>query len=217
MCDVSCEIWGARIVPCCQCENWCHLGCSYQTHLERICPCHVQVLDPKRKIVVLSHPYLEDYVVLPTRPAIRVSESAAQGNCQAIAVGCLEDGLLVWSYVGPRLSAGLLWHPEAADAGRKATPEEHVREEAPQLDQIMPCINLFEYWEGSGQLVRDVNAHSFAFPFAFSTPCPWIFRPLAITLHEACEVPAGSLKPNVYYPNHPSLEGSTCVSISDPL
>ena len=77
---VMCPVRGsARLLPCCLCYNWCHLGCSYQTHLGRICPCHVQILDPKRKIIVLKHPYYEDYVVLPTRSNIRVdNKSVAQ-------------------------------------------------------------------------------------------------------------------------------------------
>ena len=60
-----------RVLPRCLCHNWCHIGCSYQTHLGRVCPCHVRILDPKRKIIVFAHPYHEDYVVLPTRPTIR--------------------------------------------------------------------------------------------------------------------------------------------------
>ena len=48
-----------RILPCCLCYNRCHIGCSYQTHLGRVCPCHVQILDPKRKIMVLRRPYSE--------------------------------------------------------------------------------------------------------------------------------------------------------------
>ena len=60
-----------RLIPRCLCHNWCHIGCSYQTHLGRVCPCHVQILDPRRKIIVLRHPYHEDCVVLPTRPTLR--------------------------------------------------------------------------------------------------------------------------------------------------
>ena len=48
-----------KLLPCCLCYNWCHPGCSYQTHLGRVCPCHVQILDPRRKIIVLKHPYHE--------------------------------------------------------------------------------------------------------------------------------------------------------------
>ena len=60
-----------RLLPCCLCRNWCHIGCSYQTHLGRVCPCHAQILHPRRKIIVLRHPYHEDYVVLPTRHTLR--------------------------------------------------------------------------------------------------------------------------------------------------
>ena len=60
-----------KLLPCCLCGNWCHVPCSYQTHLGRVGPCHVRILDPRTEIIVLSHPYVEDYVVLPTRPAIR--------------------------------------------------------------------------------------------------------------------------------------------------
>ena len=60
-----------RLLPCCLCNNWRHIGCSYQTHLGRVCPCHIQILDPKRKIMVLRHPYHEDCMVPPTRTTIR--------------------------------------------------------------------------------------------------------------------------------------------------
>ena len=39
----------------------------------RIVPCRVRILDPKRKITVLPHPYLENYVVLPSRSLVRIS------------------------------------------------------------------------------------------------------------------------------------------------
>ena len=48
-----------RLLPGGLCYNWRHIGCSYQTHLGRVCPCHVQILDPK------------SYVVLPARNTTR--------------------------------------------------------------------------------------------------------------------------------------------------
>ena len=63
-----------KLVPCCLCNNWRHVPCSYQTHLGRICPCHIRILDRQRKIMVTSHPYMEDYVVLPNSPTIRMDE-----------------------------------------------------------------------------------------------------------------------------------------------
>ena len=67
-----------KLLPCCLCYNWCHAGCSYQSHLGRVCPCHVQILDPKRKIIVLRHPYHEDCVVLPARTNMRVDNKTTK-------------------------------------------------------------------------------------------------------------------------------------------
>ena len=75
----------SRLLPCCLCYNCCHISCSYQTHLGRVCPCHVQILDPKRKIIVLRHPYHEDCVVLPTRNTLIIrilSETWQIGCCE---------------------------------------------------------------------------------------------------------------------------------------
>ena len=75
-----------KLLPCCLCENWCRIACRYQTHLGRICPCHVRILEPRRKIIVMSHPYLEDfegYVVLPTRSTIRTD------SISNVLFGCL--------------------------------------------------------------------------------------------------------------------------------
>ena len=113
-----------RLLPCCLRYNWCHPGCSYQTHLGRICPCHVQILNPRRKILVLKHPYYEDYVVLPTRSHIRVdNKSVAQ---EARSRPQLEETSLTrWSpssWVNTLLekhawfSAGLVWLPGASMA-----------------------------------------------------------------------------------------------------
>ena len=32
-----------KLIPCCLCNNRCHVPCSYQTHLGRICPCHIRI------------------------------------------------------------------------------------------------------------------------------------------------------------------------------
>ena len=74
----TCVMCPVRI-PCCLCENWCRVGRSNQTHLGRACPCHIRILNPKRKIMFLSHPYVEDSVVLPTRSGIR-SETRLAGR-----------------------------------------------------------------------------------------------------------------------------------------
>ena len=72
MCPV--RIGSLKLIPCCLCHNWCHVPCSYQIHLGRVRPCYTRILDPKRKIMVMSHPYMEDYVMLP---AIRAQSRLA--------------------------------------------------------------------------------------------------------------------------------------------
>ena len=62
------------------------MGCNYQTHLGRVWPCYVRILDPKRKIIVLSHPYLEGYVVLPTRSHVRSTKDVIR-RTEASLVG----------------------------------------------------------------------------------------------------------------------------------
>ena len=157
-----------KLLPCCLCYNWCHPGCSYQTHLGRVCPCHVQILDPKRKIIVLKHPYHEDYVVLPTRSNIRVdNKSVAQ---EARSRPQSDDASLTrWSpssWLNTLLekhawfSAGLVWLPGAsmsADVG--------VYDESPPNDSdARPTISLFEQWEEGAHVPRVANARDYSFP-----------------------------------------------------
>ena len=79
MCPV--RIGFPKLLPCCLRENWCHVGCSYQTHLGRMCPCHIRILDPKRKIMVLSHPYMEDCVVCFCAKATEFQRIISSWNC----------------------------------------------------------------------------------------------------------------------------------------
>ena len=129
-----------KLLPCWLCYNWCHPGCSYQTHLGRICPCHVQILDPRRKIIVLKHPYYEDYVVLPTRSNIRVDHKSVAQEARSRPQS--DDASLTrWSpasWLNTLLekhawfSAGLVWLPGAsmsADVG--------VYDESPRMTQML--------------------------------------------------------------------------------
>ena len=136
-----------RLLPCCLCYNWCHIGCSYQTHLGRVCPCHVQILDPKRKIIVLRHPYHEDYVALPTRNTTRPDTKSIEREVEYRT--CQDDTSL--SRWGPAswlnlllekhawLSAGLIWMNCASVSGPKGLFEEA----RPDGLESRPTINLF--------------------------------------------------------------------------
>ena len=35
-----------RLVPCCACDNWVHLECSYGIPEARLCASHCQIIDP---------------------------------------------------------------------------------------------------------------------------------------------------------------------------
>ena len=41
-----------RLVPCCACQHWVHLECSYGIPEGRLCASHCQILDPLRGVVV---------------------------------------------------------------------------------------------------------------------------------------------------------------------
>ena len=151
-----------KLLPYCLCYNWCHPGCSYQTHLGRVCPCHVQILDPRRKIIVLKHPYHEDYVVLPTRSSIRVDNKSVAQEARSRPQSD-EASLTRWSpssWLNTLLekhawfSAGLVWLPGAsmsADVG--------VYDESPPNDSdARPTISLFEQWEEGAHVPKVANA-----------------------------------------------------------
>ena len=105
------------LLPCCLCENWCqsHISCRYQTHLGRICPCHVRILDPRRKIVVMSHPYLEDYVVFPTRSTIRTDSRNIEREDASASRWITSTRINVLLEKHAWISAGLVWMPGASD------------------------------------------------------------------------------------------------------
>ena len=176
MCPV--RLGSPRLSPCCLCENWCHVACSYKTHLGRMRPCHIRILDPKRKIMVLSHPYLEDYVVLPTRAGIRIAVN--QRHCEldykmhsqdvSISRWCAASWINCLMEKHARLSAGLAWLPEASESGLLAKPDDLSRDSS-----VATIISLFEFWEEGVQLVRSLDAHHFNFPPLIAVLSPWNF------------------------------------------
>ena len=221
MCPV--RVGSPKLIPCCLCDNWCHVLCSYQTYLGRICPCHIRILDPKRKIMVMSRPYMEEYVVLPTRAAVRAESRLAERDmgyklswndktasrwCSATWINILVEKL-AW------LSAGLTWMPSASDTGKKAEYSNPQSEEP----QPLPTVNLFELWEDGSQQAKAVSGHEFHYPMCFALSCPWNFCNKAISLRDAVEgaannsgcatkldgVANNSLSPGIHFPNQPSL------------
>ena len=210
-----------KLIPCCLCYNWCHPGCSYQTHLGRVCPCHVQILDPKRKIMVLRHPYHEDLVVLPTRPNLRVDNRSITREASYPSQSV--ESLTRWSpslwlntllEKHAWLSAGLVWMQgasQSADVG-VYTEVPHDRPEP------RPTKSVFEHWEEGAHLPAAMNARDYSFPSSLVIPFTWIHSPESLSLLESDAInsvslhgekrtwgqaPLINLNPGVNYPNQP--------------
>ena len=45
-CSLCLEVDAIRLVPCCACENWVHLECSYGIPEGRLCASHCHIIDP---------------------------------------------------------------------------------------------------------------------------------------------------------------------------
>ena len=95
----------------------------------------MQILDPKRKIIVLRHPYREDCVVLPTRNTTRPDTKSIERDVTN------RLNLLLEKYAW--LSAGLVWMKGASESGSEGVFEES----GPDGLESRPTINLFEQWE----------------------------------------------------------------------
>ena len=60
----------SRLVPCCACENWVHLECSYGIPEGRLCAAHCQIIDPLKGVVVTDFncPKGDRRCLVPWRP-----------------------------------------------------------------------------------------------------------------------------------------------------
>ena len=220
-----------RLLPCCLCYNWCHPGCSYQTHLGRVCPCHVQILDPKRKIIVLKYPYHEDLVVLPTRPNLRMDTKSITRDASYRSQS--GESLMRWSpslWINTLLekhawlSAGLVWMHGASQSADIGV----YNEVPPETSEPRPTISLFEHWEEGAHLPVALSARDYAFPSSLVIPFKWIDSPQSLSLFDAINSVSSrgekeawgqasliNLVPGTNYPNQPkSIPDS---HLSDPL
>ena len=167
-----------RLLPCCLCYDWCHIACSYQTHLGRVCPCHVQLLDPKRKIMELRHPYHEDYVVLPTRNTTRTDYKSiarevvyrSQPDDSSLSRWSPASWLNTLLEKHAWLSTGLVWVP-----GASMSADSGVFEKPQLVTESRPTINLFELWEVGSHTPNLVNARDYSFPKPLVVPYTWMY------------------------------------------
>ena len=156
-----------RLLPCCLCNNWCHIGCSYQTHLGRICPCHVRILNPKRKLIVMTHPYHADY------GQICEDTSASRWSPSSWVNLLLEKH--AW------LSAGLVWMHGASDSHTKGVYEDS----GPEGLESRPTISFFELWEKGSHLFKLVVGRNYTFPKSLVVPCAWTHSSKSLSLRDA--------------------------------
>ena len=208
-----------RLLPCCLCYNRCHPGCCYQTHLGRVCPSEVQILDPRRKIIVLRHPYHED-CVLPTRSNTRIDNKSVAQEARSRSQPD-ETSLSRWSpslwlntllEKHAWLSAGLVWVQGAsmsADTGM-------YEESAPNDSEPRPTISLLEQWEEGAHMPKVANARDYSFPKSLVVPFTWLYASKALSLSDAIndvsqhderntwgQASRIKLVPGMNYPNQP--------------
>ena len=69
-CSLCPEAEATRLVPCCACENWVHLECSYGIPEGRLCASRCQIIDPLKGVVVTDFncPRGELRCLVPWRP-----------------------------------------------------------------------------------------------------------------------------------------------------
>ena len=226
-----------RLLPCALCYNWCHPGCSYQTHLGRICPCHVRILDPKRKIMVLKHPYHEDLVILPTRPNLRMDTKSVSRDARMSSGSQYAEAPSKWSaslWINTLLekhawlSAGLVWLPGASQSADIGVYKDPPPESTTEQSSSRPVVSLFEHWEEGTHLPVALNARDFAFPQSLVVPYFWSQAPQSLSLYDALNYVSThgekktwgqasliNLVPGSNYPNQPNSNPDS--HLSDPL
>ena len=69
-CSLCPQVEATKLVPCCACENWVHLECSYGIPEGRLCAAHCQIIDPLNGVVVTDFncPKGELRCLVPWRP-----------------------------------------------------------------------------------------------------------------------------------------------------
>ena len=125
----------SNVFPWCLCGGWCHVNCSYQSHLGRICPSHVRILDQKRKIIIFPiHTWRttlffpQDILsVLPRENGDSASRSPVRttGAFYTLVLCCMGQRL---GWETCLLSAGFNWTRDSADTVQKASPGDHQAE-----------------------------------------------------------------------------------------
>ena len=139
----------------------------------------------------MTHPYHDDYVVLPTRPTIRLDNKNVERDVEYRQI--YEDtsasrwsptswvNLLFEKHVW--LSAGLVWMQGASDSGTQGVFDDP----GPEGIESRPTISLFELWEFGSHLFKLVIGRNYSFPKSLIVPCTWTHAPTALSLSDAVQ------------------------------
>ena len=188
------RVGSPKLVPCCLCNNWCHVPCSI------------------RLIWVGSVLVTSGFWTLGGRSWLCHTHLWKTTVC--FQPGQPLEQKHAW------LSAGLIWMLSVSDSGKKG----EYSDPKPEEPEFRPTINLFELWEDGSQQATAVSVRDYQFPMCFVASCPWLACPKALSLRDAVEgvahnsrnvarmdgVAHNSLSPGTHVPNQPSLsKGST--------
>ena len=178
MCPVRLETRIPKIEPVLLVQQFAPCGTQLSTHIGRVCPRHVRILDPKRKIMVLSHPYMTWHQTenhLAGRDlSNRRSQSGASASrwCSATWINILVEKH-AW------LSTGLY------GCQKPQIPVGRLSLLIVSQMSLSACPLSISLSENGSQQARAASARSFHFPMCFALICPWNFQPKAISLREA--------------------------------
>ena len=72
-CSLCPGVEAYRLLPCCACQHWVHLECSYGTPEGRLCASRCQILDPLRGVVATDYNCRSNEVrcLVPWRPWVK--------------------------------------------------------------------------------------------------------------------------------------------------
>ena len=107
-----------RLLPCCACEHWTYLECSYGIPEGRLCASHCQILDPLRGVVVQCGPN-ELRCLVPWRPWRRSSSRNGGQGQRDIGLCTIYCQTLRWKSIRSleqvSCGRGCMEHPQASD------------------------------------------------------------------------------------------------------
>ena len=150
-----------RLVPCCACEHWVHLECSYGIPEGRLCASHCQILDPLRGVVVTDFQCGPNEVrcLVPWRPWIKkYRKEWWEGKKRMREMHDLLPNVALEKHA--HLGAGLIWK-RIYGGSTGIRPEQKTAETIPELTpwKALPLIPNWDK-EAVPTYHREFNRHA---------------------------------------------------------